>query len=240
MPQRIEEYGWDSDDRIYYVLDDNRLYRRTDPPPPPPPQKAKAKPKPKSKGTRASKRRKLSSPESGEEEYVDGEDAAALPNADDEAEYDGLGGAKWECVAVTLSQYQDFLETLRRSKDPNEKMLRGRIIEHVLPALEQKAEAQRQKELKRQRELEVLQKMATAKRSSRLAGKLEKQKEAEETAAAERKHQEDLKMAHREQDKQKKMEEVCSNMILLTCTQLMYALGSRIAHADPRTTSKRA
>ena len=39
--QRIEPTGWDSDDRTYYILDDNRLYRMTQAPPTPVPWKPK-------------------------------------------------------------------------------------------------------------------------------------------------------------------------------------------------------
>ena len=58
---RVEPFGWDSEDRTYIILDDNRLYRTTEPPPPPPP---KAKPKKNSQkaraSLRASKRRRVS------------------------------------------------------------------------------------------------------------------------------------------------------------------------------------
>ncbi|KAH0112546.1 hypothetical protein KCU82_g24220, partial [Aureobasidium melanogenum] len=71
---RIEELGWDSQDRSYFVLDDDRLYRRTDaplPPAPAPKPKAKAKSR-KSRGSRASKRIKLDT--SAQESEVEGEE----------------------------------------------------------------------------------------------------------------------------------------------------------------------
>lgn len=115
---------------------------------------------------------------------------------------------KWELLAITLDDYNNFLDTIRRSKDPNEKALRQRLIEDVLPIIEKRAEQNRAKEARRMKELENLQKLATAKRSSRLADKAEKRKEVEDAEEAERKHQAELQMAHKEQDKQRKLEEV--------------------------------
>jgi len=136
---------------------------------------------------------------------------------DKKEEDDGFGGMTWECIAVTLQDYQSFLESIRKSRDPNEKALHKAITDTVLPILEKKAEAQRAKALKKQRELENLQKMATAKRSTRIAGRLEKQKEEEEAAIAERKRIEDLEMAHKEQKRQQKLEQVCH---VCSCSRL--------------------
>ena len=76
---RMEPLGWDKDDRAYFVLDDNRLYRRSDvpvsPPTPPPKPKAqstsKAKKGSKSKGTRSSKRRKTDEVDDDEPDSMD-------------------------------------------------------------------------------------------------------------------------------------------------------------------------
>jgi hypothetical protein len=204
----MEPTGWDSDDRVLFVLDDNRMYRRTDPPPPPEPQKAKAKPKSKSKksrGTRASKRQKVSTPEPEEaredETMVQDEEPA-------EVEDDGLGGMKWECVCVTLEDYQEYMGSIRKSRDPNEKTLYKRLEEDVLPVMEGLAEEQAKKQARKMKELENMQKLATAKRSSRISSRLEKQKEQDEIETAERRRQEELAMAKAEQEKQKKLEEV--------------------------------
>jgi prophage antirepressor-like protein len=120
----------------------------------------------------------------------------------------GFTSKTWECIAITLEEYQEFMASIFRSRDPNEKQLRARIEEDVLPIIEKRAEAIRQKKLKKLRELENVQKMATAKRSGRLASKAEREaKEQEERDAEERKRQ-DLKMAHEEQERQKRIEEV--------------------------------
>lgn len=223
----MEPTGWDSQDRVLFVLDDNRMYRRTDPPPPAPPQKVKAKPKSKAKksrGTRASKRQKQETPELGEE--VEDEEAAASqePEAFEE---DGLGGMKWECLCITLEDYRDYLSSIRKSRDPNEKILYTRIQEEVIPVIEGLAEEQARKQARKARELENLQKLATAKRSSRISARVEKQKEVEEAEAAERKRRDELNMAKAEQAKQKKLEEVCSPAIVSANTNMLQAHDSR-------------
>jgi len=203
----MEPTGWDSQDRVLFVLDDNRMYRRTDPPPPSQPKKAAAKSKSKKgKGARASKRQKLSTPEPGEP--IEEE---AQP---DVVEDDGLGGMRWECLCVTLEDYQEFLNSIRRSRDPNEKILYKRIEEEVLPVMEGLAEEQAKKQARKRRELENLQKLATAKRSSRISSRLEKQKEQDDVVAAEQRRQAELAKAKADLDRQKYLEEVRQGCIL--------------------------
>lgn len=234
---RMEPLGWDKEDRSYYVLDDNRLYRRTDEKVAPltPVQKPKAKPKskakakakskskpmpPRTRGTRSSKRQKVEESEEEEvEEQPEGDDTAmddtVMTNAEetkaeDDGEEEGYGftGKTWELIAITLDEYQEFMASIFRSRDPNEKLLRARLEEDVLPIIEKRAEAIRQKQLKKLRELENVQKMATAKRSSRLAGKAEKEAQEREEREAEEKKQADLRMAREEQARQLRIEEV--------------------------------
>jgi chemotaxis protein histidine kinase CheA len=205
---RMEPTGWDSQERSLFVLDDNRMYRMTDPPPPPEPTKAKAKPRAKSrksKGSRSSKRQKASTPEPEPEEVED--DEQATDEQQPQNMDDGLGGKTWECICVTLEDYQEYMNSIRKSRDPNEKILYKRLQEDVMPVMEGLAEEQAKKQARKLKELENLQKLATAKRSSRISSRLEKQKEVEEAEAAERKRREELAMAKAEQEKQKKMEE---------------------------------
>ena len=204
--QRIGPFGYDSKGRTLFLLDDMRLYRRTDPPPPPPPQKAKAKAKPrKSRGSRSSKRRKTSTPEP--EEHEEEEELTEIA-PDAEEEDDGFGGMKWECVCITLEDYQDYLNSIRKSRHPDEKQLYKDIEADIIPELSKVAEAQARKEAKKMKELETLQKLATAKRSSRISAKMDKQKEIEQAEEADRKRREEIAMAKAEQQKQQKMEEV--------------------------------
>ncbi|KKA30521.1 hypothetical protein TD95_003375 [Thielaviopsis punctulata] len=184
---RIEPYGWDSDDRTYFVLDDNRLYRLTDAPPPPPaPSKSKKSRKAQRSGGRCSKRRRIdqSSGVDTEEPEMDDESAETEQQPAKEPIDDGLGGAKWECIAVTYDDIVYFLSTLDKTRDSNEKVLRDQIKEHLLPILEKQEASRKRKEQQRERELESLAKMANAKRSSRLAVKQE-QKKMEESALEE-------------------------------------------------------
>lgn len=191
--KRIEEFGWDRDGRSYYVLDDNRLYRRTDPPIPAP-QRPKKKPKSRSsRASRTSKRTSGIALEEGSDEEDKGNDLAS--------EY------KWECVAVTLPEYQEFVESIRKSKDADEKELRGRLEEHVLPILEKAEEAQQRKRYKREKELVNLQLLAGAKRSSRLAAKEEKERSDRDAADAARKHEAALSEARREQYRKQQLED---------------------------------
>ncbi|PNS19938.1 hypothetical protein CAC42_7905 [Sphaceloma murrayae] len=249
---RIEPFGWDADDRTYFVLDDDRLYRKTDVPIPATPVKAKAKPTPKSRGkskpkakprskpTRSSKRIKLSTPEeeSEDEEDVEEEEKTELngdvteADAQKPSEDDGFGGMTWECLAITMDEYQDFLESIRRSRDPNEKALHKRIMDSVIPLLEERAEERKRELLKKHREWENEQKLLTAKRSSRLAGKMERQKQEEEERAAEEKKRADLAMAHKEQQRQLKMEEARHSRMQTREQRLKEREVKRILHEE--------
>lgn len=256
---RMEPLGWDKEDRSYYVLDDNRLYRRTDEPAPLPSHKAKPKAKSKAKakpvrtgrtrGTRASKRRKIE--DSEDEEAEEPAEDADVTMADDDTLLDGekikaeeepgfgFTSKTWECIAITLDEYQDFMASIFRSRDPNEKQLRSRIEDDVLPIIEKRAEALRQKQLKKMRDFENLQKLATAKRSSRLAGKAEKDKQEREDREAEEKRQREIKMAHEEQDRQRRIEEVSAGIVSIT-VQMLTLVGPRVAPAHSRAASSGA
>ena len=193
--QRIEEFGWDHEGRSYYVLDDNRLYRRTDPPIPAAPQRPKKKPKSRSsRGSRASRRvSNMAANEESDNENKNGEE--------------GPTEIQWECIAVTLDQYRSFIDTIRKTRDPDEKLLRDRIEEHVMPLLEKAEEAQQRKRHKREKDLLNMQLLAGAKRSSRLAQKEERERAEKEAEEAARKREHDLAEARREQTRQQQLEE---------------------------------
>ncbi|KAL3464768.1 hypothetical protein BJX64DRAFT_89743 [Aspergillus heterothallicus] len=198
---RIEEVGYDRQGRYYYILDDNRLYRRTDPPlPPPKPAKSKSKSKRKSaRAVRASKRRK-----------VTGHDYDAESDEDNtepiEETADPFSEMKWECIAITLDNYRDFLDSIRSTRDADEKVLRDRIEEQVLPIIEQEEAAQERQKVKREKELVNLQLLAGAKRSSRLAQKSEKERQEREAIETAQKREEELAAARKEEERLKKME----------------------------------
>ncbi|CAD6447176.1 e50bc2b7-066b-40ce-8d00-f9f53e520bc4 [Sclerotinia trifoliorum] len=223
---RIEPCGWDSDDREYYVLDDNRLYRRTEPPPPPPPAATYKKNSKKGKAAaRASKRRKTTDTVESE-----AEGSAEVPieeNIDD-----GFGGAKWECIAVSFEDFTAFAASMEKTRDPNEKILRKRIVDDVLPLLEKQEEARKRKEAQKQRELINIEKLATAKRSSRIAGKMEQQKQEEELREAERKKQQDLAMAKKEQQKWLKLEKERETRMMTREQRVKEREARRILHEE--------
>jgi DNA-directed RNA polymerase len=160
---------------------------------------------------RESKRRKLET-ESVEAEG-DNEDNTEVTEAAQEEknleswETDTFGGFKWECVCINLPDYQEFCESLRKSKDPNEKALRERLLEEVIPVIEAAEEKRRRKIERRERELLMMERMVGAKRSSRLADKHDRERRDAEQAEIERKKQADLAAAHREQERLEKMEQ---------------------------------
>ncbi|KMU74015.1 hypothetical protein CISG_10268 [Coccidioides immitis RMSCC 3703] len=195
---RIEELGYDRDERLYYLLDDNRLYRRTEPPiPPPRPAKPKANSKKGRAAARAAKRRKLAEDEVKSEE--DGQ-------ANGDAAEDPSKGYKWECIAITLAEYNAFIEKLRKSKDPNEQILRDRIVNDVIPVIEKAEEAQQKKIQRREKELINLQKLATAKRSSRIANKQEKERQELLAAEEAKKHEAERIAEKKQQELREKIE----------------------------------
>ncbi|KAI9799336.1 MAG: hypothetical protein M1825_004829 [Sarcosagium campestre] len=199
---RVEPLGWDAQERTYFCLDDNRLYRQSEAPPPPaPPAKPKKNSKKAKAAARASKRKRQSPVDS-----ETGTDAELMPHAIADVQEDGLGGMTWECIAVSAAEYRTFLDGIRRSKDADEKSLRERITADVLPVVEKLDEEQQRKAAKREKELLALEKLATAKRSSRLAGKASKQKEEEEAVAEERRRKAEVAAAQKDKKRRQDME----------------------------------
>lgn len=147
-------------------------------------------------------------------------------------EDDGLGGVKWECVAVTLNDLNGFSATIEKSRDPNEKMLRKRVIEDLQPLLEKQEEARRRKAAQKERELLNIEKLATAKRSSRIAGKLEQQRQEEEARETERKRQAELAMAKREREKWTKLERERDSRMMTREQRLREREARRILHEE--------
>src|SRR5258708_2305697 len=122
----MDPCGWDSEDRTYFLFDDDRLYRQTEPPLPEPPRK-KTKAKNPKKGGRSSRRRSSrvipdTTPEVDSEDVEMKEDNVA-PRKEEGYGVDyepNFEGRKWECIAVTLDDYHRFLESIKRSRDPDE------------------------------------------------------------------------------------------------------------------------
>ena len=138
----------------------------------------------------------------------------------------------WECIAITLEDYRQFLDSIRKSKVPDEKILRDRIEEQVLPVIEKEAEAQERQKAKREKELMNLQLLAGAKRSSRLAGKAEKERQDREAAEAARKREEELAAALKEEEKIKKMEAERRSRIMTREQRIKDRERKRILHEN--------
>ena len=195
----MEPLGWDGEGRVYYVLDDNRLYRRTDLPIPTHRAKSQAK---RSSSTGANKKRKTSTGAKIGECQTSPDDHWGQGVCRD---YDGM---KWECVAISLDDYTTFMQTIRRSRGQEEKALHSRLIRQVMPIIERRAEEQRRKAIKRQKQLDNMEKLATAKRSSRIAGKMERKKQQDEAEETERKRVVDLANAKKEEQRLRDLDDV--------------------------------
>lgn len=234
---RIEPYGWDSKDREYFLLDDDRLYRRTEAPPPTATTTTSGSWKPKRNtkkakaAARAAKRRRVSRSTAADAEDADDEPSSE-PEEAPEPEDDGFGGAKWECIAVTLGEVQDFLSTIRKTRDDNEKILRDRIEEGLVPILEKHEESRKRKALARERELLNLEKLAHAKRSSRLAGKLERQKQEEEAKEEDDKRRKEEAVARKEEQQRLKREKERDNRLMSRQNRLKDREARRLQHEE--------
>ncbi|KAK4224623.1 reticulocyte-binding protein 2 a [Podospora fimiseda] len=226
---RIEPYGWDRDDRTYFVLDDNRVYRMTEAPPVP------AKPKKNTKkaraAQRASKRRRVSSGVASEAED-DAGDEASENGLTAEPEDNGLGGMKWECLAVTLEEVRGLVSNWQKTKDPNEKILRDQLQEHLIPILEQQEESRKRKQLQREKELMNLEKMAHAKRSSRIAGRMEHRKIEEQAREEKRKRLEEEAARRKEEKQLAKMESERNTRLMSREQRLKEREVRRVKHEE--------
>ncbi|KPM44790.1 hypothetical protein AK830_g1685 [Neonectria ditissima] len=223
--KRIEPYGWDADDRTYYVLDDNRVYRSTEPPPSAPTPKPK-KSKSWRGGRRASKRRRTTL--SAEDDTAEADDGVNGEQPED----DGLGGITWECLAVSLADVRSLVDGFRKTRDENEKILRTQLEDHLVPILEKQEEGRKRKELQRERELANLAKMANAKRSSRIAGKIEQQKQ-DEHAKDEERHRREAEAAKRREDQANlKKERERDSRLISREKRLQEREARRLQHED--------
>lgn len=113
----MDHCGYDRHENTYYILDDNRLYRRTPFKEPVGPPKKKTPPK-QPKGR---KRRRVS---------------AAAEESDGKTPIYGVGeGMKWSCVCITLREWEPFVAGLKGSKDEDESALYKYLDREVLPEI---------------------------------------------------------------------------------------------------------
>ncbi|KAK1964550.1 PHD-finger domain-containing protein [Colletotrichum sublineola] len=222
---RIEPIGWDKDDRTYFVLDDNRVYRMTEPPP------KTTTPKKKSKvakyGSRSNKRRRVSVANGTDEvdQSVNPTDDVVLAPEDN-----GLGGMRWECLAVSLEDVRGIIASFHKTKDDNEKILRDQLQDHLLPILEKQEESRKRKEQQRERELQNLAKMANAKRSSRIANKAEQQKQEEKALEEAKLMQAQRAAAKKEEQQRLKLEKERDSRLMSREKRLQDRESRRLQH----------
>ncbi|KAL7807694.1 Sfi1 spindle body domain-containing protein [Trichoderma gracile] len=196
---RIEPYGWDSEDRTYYVLDDNRVYRLTEAPPSHKPAPSKTS----RQSRRTGKRRRVSEPDDAADETVND----ALKEGHELAYEDThLGDMIWECVAVTLPEVQALVDSMAKSRDENEKILRKQLRDHLVPILEKQEQERSRRELRREKELATLALMANAKRSSRIASKAEQREQQEKERIEQERLREEAAIQRREEQKRAKIQ----------------------------------
>jgi len=139
---------------------------------------------------------------------------------------------KWECLAITFDEVNTFIASIEKSRDPNEKILCKEVKSVLLPLLEKQEESRKRKAAQKERELLNLEKLATAKRSSRIAGKMEHQRQEEEAREAERKKLADLAMAKKEQEKWVKLEKERESRMMTREQRVKEREARRILHED--------
>lgn len=140
------------------------------------------------------------------ETQIDANGSESLIDADP-TEINTFGEYKWECVAVDLSDFKEFIASIAKSKDPNERNLKAKVEDDMIPELEAVEERRQRKLEAKQREIQLAEKMQGAKRSGRLAAKQEREREEAEAAEAEKQRQQLLKAARREEEKQQQLDD---------------------------------
>ena len=164
------------------------------------------------------------------EDAGDGANESALQ--DEEPEDDGLGGMKWECLAVTLDEVRQFISSIQKSKDSNERILREQIEDHLIPILERQEESRNRKQLQREKELLNLERMSHAKRSSRLANKAEVKKQEETVREEETKRRQEEALIRKEKQKLAKLQRERDHRLLARDNRLKERESRRQQHEE--------
>lgn len=202
-----------------------------------PPEEEPVAPKPKKNSkkakaaARASKRRRISTAPTSEAGDA-GDEASEDDKQEAQREDDGIGGAKWECVAVTLEDVNELLGWMKNTRDPDEKILRDQLQDHLVPILERQVESKKRKQLQREKELLALEKMAHAKRSSRLAHKMEHQRAEEQAREEERKRREEEALARKQEKERLRLERERESRLLSREKRLKEREMRRLQHEE--------
>ncbi|KAJ8653360.1 hypothetical protein O0I10_011011 [Lichtheimia ornata] len=114
---RVDPIGYDAKGSLYWLFDDNRLYKEM-----PEPKKKKAKPKKKPvrkgrAGVRRSSRRA----------------AQATAQEEEEAEEETENWVPWQLLCVTSQEWEAFPKRFENSQHPDEQNFYSLLVEDVLP-----------------------------------------------------------------------------------------------------------
>jgi hypothetical protein len=195
--QRIDPVGFDADGNTYYLLDDNRLYKRDSPPTPPPSKRSTQTSTPNNRRSKKRKRTRI----------VESSSPEPAPTPDEED--------TWHLICASMADWLAFIAKLKKSRDGDEKALYRHLSENVLPTLE---EEEKEREKARQaREAEYLREQAflARKRSTRLVQKEESKKVQEEREAELVKLRAEEDERKREEARLKKLEQEREARLLL-------------------------
>ena len=124
--QRFQPCGFDSAENTYFLLDDNRLYLRT---PMIVPSTTKPVKSSKKSTPRPAKRRRLST---GRFQEAQNE----TPESQSDPEKIMLESMEWRCVCATLEDYYNLIDSLKKSKDTDEKLFYRHLMNDILPAIQ--------------------------------------------------------------------------------------------------------
>ena len=194
--------GFDSDGNTFYLLDDNRLYRRDAPIIP-----EDEKPAAPRKKFRGKKRKR------GARRIESEEPESPAPDTNGHVEPDE--DSTWHVVCVTMDDWNEFLAKLKRSRDLDEKALYRHLNDNVMPTLIEEEKEREKQRLIREQEYLKEQAFAARKRSSRLVQKEEYKKLSVEREAELAKLRAEEEERKKEQLKIKKLEQEREARLLL-------------------------
>ena len=170
--QRVDPLGYDSRGKIYYLLDDNRLYRKM--PEALPKSSARNSSKPMPQTNSPARKWALRS-------SLDPEGDVKMKEEEDDDKH----VVEWECICMEYDDWVNFTNSLRRSKDADERAMHQHIVRNVIPKLEEDEDEREQERQARELLYQKEQLIASRKRSSRIIAKEQTAKEREERERAE-------------------------------------------------------
>ncbi|KAG0237122.1 hypothetical protein BGW42_001698 [Actinomortierella wolfii] len=199
---RVVPIGYDSNDRTYWLFDDNRLFREN-PPPPPKSSKKKTPTSAQTKPSRPAPRQGTRRSTRGQKEQID-------PDPEQEEDFvppPTTEGVDWEPLCITRQEWEEFAPVFKRSKHPAEKALYTLVNNDILPKVLEDLTA-------KEKERQKLEAIANRKRSSRIViRELEMQEKArleairqQELEEAARRRRQELNERREERERQQQLQ----------------------------------